>query len=133
LEQPQRVERLRANAAALRDELARQGFDLSGSATQIVPLVIGDDDQAMRVCELALERGVLTQAVRPPAVEAGTSRLRLAVTASHSREELREAARVLGRAAKQAGFRPGAGPPAPAAHEAAGRVFDIEQDVRRAA
>jgi glycine C-acetyltransferase/8-amino-7-oxononanoate synthase len=133
LEQPQRVERLQANAAALRDELARQGFDVLGSATQIVPLVIGGDDQAMRVCELALERGVLTQAVRPPAVPAGTSRLRLAVTASHSREELREAARVLARAAKQAGFRPGVGPPAPAAREAAGRVFDIEQDVRRAA
>ena len=132
-EQPHRVERLQANAAALRDELAREGFDVSGSTTQIVPLVIGDDHQAMRVCELALERGVFAQAVRSPTVPEGTSRLRLAVMAAHSREELREAARALGRAALQAGFRPGAGLPAVAARQASGRVFDIEQDVRRAA
>ena len=37
---------------------------------------------------------------------AGTSRLRLAVMASHTREELRDAARALGRAALHAGFRP---------------------------
>jgi glycine C-acetyltransferase/8-amino-7-oxononanoate synthase len=53
--------------------------------------------------------------------------------ASHSREELREAARTLGRAALEAGFRPGAGVPAVAAPAAAGRVFDFEQDGRRAA
>jgi 7-keto-8-aminopelargonate synthetase-like enzyme len=132
-EQPQRVERLQANAAALRGALAREGFDVAGSATQIVPLVIGDDDQATRVSELALQRGVFAQTVRPPVVPAGTSRLRLAVMAAHSREELREAARVLGRAALNAGFRPGAWPPPVAPCEASGRVFDIEQDVRRAA
>jgi glycine C-acetyltransferase/8-amino-7-oxononanoate synthase len=38
-------------------------------------------------------------------VPAGTSRLRLAVMATHTPDELREAARVLGRAALQAGFR----------------------------
>ena len=42
----------------------------------------------------------------------GTSRLRLALMASHTKAELRDAARVLGRAALHAGFRPGAGVPA---------------------
>jgi hypothetical protein len=60
----------------------------------------------MRVCEAALERGVFAQAIRPPTVPDGTSRLRLAVMATHTKDELREAARVLGRAALQAGFRP---------------------------
>jgi glycine C-acetyltransferase/8-amino-7-oxononanoate synthase len=66
-------------------------------------------------------------------VPEGTSRLRLAVMASHSREELREAARVLGRAALRVGFRPGAGVPALAAREGAGRPFDAETDIPRAA
>ncbi len=114
-EEPRRVDRLVANADALRDELAREGFDVSGSTTQIVPLVIGDAEQAMRICELAIERGVFAQAIRPPTVAEGTSRLRLAVMATHDRDELREAARVLGRAALQAGFRPGAGMPVAAA------------------
>ncbi|HEX8085881.1 MAG TPA: 8-amino-7-oxononanoate synthase [Solirubrobacteraceae bacterium] len=105
-EQPRRVSKLQANAGALRDELAREGFDVSGSTTQIVPLVVGEADVAMAICEAALERGVFAQAIRPPTVPAGTSRLRLAVMASHTKSELREAARVLGRAALQAGFRP---------------------------
>jgi glycine C-acetyltransferase/8-amino-7-oxononanoate synthase len=132
-EQPERVERLRANAAALRDELHREGFDVSGSTTQIVPIVVGDAGLAMRMCELALEGGVFAQAIRPPTVPEGTSRLRLAVMASHSREELREAARVLGRAALRAGFRPGAAGPAVAAREGLGRPFDAETDIPRAA
>ncbi|HEX2087314.1 MAG TPA: 8-amino-7-oxononanoate synthase [Solirubrobacteraceae bacterium] len=105
-EQPRRVGKLQANAGVLRDELAREGFDVSGSTTQIVPLVVGEADVALRICEAALERGVFAQAIRPPTVPPGTSRLRLAVMASHTKGELREAARALGRAALQAGFRP---------------------------
>ena len=55
----------------------------------------------MRICEAALERGVFAQAIRPPTVPEGTSRLRLAVMASHTKAELRDAARALGRAALQ--------------------------------
>jgi 8-amino-7-oxononanoate synthase len=131
--EPQRVDRLRANGAALRAELHRDGFDVSGSTTQIVPIVVGEAARAMQMCELALEAGVFAQAIRPPTVPDGTSRLRLAVMASHSREELREAARVLGRAALQVGFRPGAGVPAVAAREGSARPFDAETDIPRAA
>jgi glycine C-acetyltransferase/8-amino-7-oxononanoate synthase len=119
-EQPEMADRLQANADTIRDELAREGFEVAGSTTQIVPLVVGDAQLAMRVCETAIESGVFAQAIRPPTVPAGTSRLRLALMATHTRDELRAAARTLGRAALQAGFRPGAGLPvaaaAPAGH-----------------
>jgi len=65
-----------------------------------VPLVIGDAGEAMGACERALGRGVFAQAIRPPTVPEGTSRLRLATMASHTKEELRMAARVLGRVAR---------------------------------
>jgi 8-amino-7-oxononanoate synthase len=126
--EPQRVDRLRANADALRDGLRREGFDVSGSTTQIVPIVVGDPQQAMRMCELAIEDGVFAQAIRPPTVPDGTSRLRLAVMASHTRDELREAARTLGRAALRAGFRPAAGVPAVAAREGLAGPFDAAFD-----
>ena len=116
-EQPRRVERLQANASVLRAELAREGFDVAGSSTQIVPIIVGDASTAMRVCEAALERGVFAQAIRPPTVPPGTSRLRLAVMATHTKEELREAARVLGHAALQAGFRPATAMPVAVAQE----------------
>jgi glycine C-acetyltransferase/8-amino-7-oxononanoate synthase len=132
-EQPQRVDKLQANGDALRDELAREGFEVAGSTTQIVPLVIGDAKQAMRICELAIERGVFAQAIRPPTVPEGTSRLRLAVMASHTKAELREAAHVLGRAALQAGWRPGEGIPVAAAREAAAERTDAPFDIERQA
>ena len=119
VEQPHRVDKLQANAGVMRDELAREGFEVAGSTTQIVPLVVGDASLAMRICELAIERGVFAQAIRPPTVPDGTSRLRLALMASHTKAELREAAQVLGRAALKAGFRPGTGVPVAAARDAA--------------
>jgi glycine C-acetyltransferase/8-amino-7-oxononanoate synthase len=61
----------------------------------IVPLIVGDADAAMKACERALERGVFAQAIRPPTVPDGTSRLRLAVMASHTKSELRDAGRAL--------------------------------------
>ncbi len=141
-EQPRRAEKLQANADMLRDELAREGFEVAGSTTQIVPLIVGDAPTAMRMCEAGIERGVFAQAIRPPTVPDGTSRLRLAVMASHTRAELREAAQALGRAALQAGFRPGAGVPIAAAQDAgharapatAPALFDGQAgDVARAA
>ena len=45
-EQPRRVEKLLANAEALRDELAREGFEVAGSSTHIVPLLVGDAETA---------------------------------------------------------------------------------------
>ena len=130
-EQPQRLEQLQANADVFRAELAREGFETAGSTTQIVSIVVGDAALALRVCEAALERGVLAEPVRPPTVAPGTSRVRVAVMASHTRDELRDAARVLGRAALQAGFRPGVGVPVAAATTVrdAPRPFDGEAPV----
>lgn len=107
-ESPKRVQRLAANARVLRTELETEGFDVRGLATHILPLVIGDAELTMRICERALAGGVFAQPVRPPTVPPLTSRLRLAVMATHREEELRAAARLLARAARAAGFEPGA-------------------------
>ncbi|PZS11359.1 MAG: 8-amino-7-oxononanoate synthase [Solirubrobacterales bacterium] len=103
-ERPERVHKLAANAAVLRTELEREGFDLRGARTQIVPLVIGEPGLATAICEAARRRGVFAQAIRPPTVPPMTSRLRLAVMASHREQELRTAARMLGTAARACGL-----------------------------
>jgi len=105
-EEPRRIQKLATNATALRTELEREGFDLQGSRTQIMPVVVGDAELAMRICEAALSRGVFAQAIRPPTVPAGTSRLRLAVMASHRADELAGAARTIAQVARAAGFEP---------------------------
>ncbi len=132
---PELVSRLRANSAALRGALVEEGFDVSASRTQIMPLVLGDPEATVEACELALERGVFAQAIRPPTVPPMTSRLRLAVMASHRAGELRAAARVLGDAVRAAGLDtnvlpmadPGDQPEVrPAVPHARPGVFDVE-------
>jgi glycine C-acetyltransferase/8-amino-7-oxononanoate synthase len=133
-QRPRLVDRLRANASALRAELDLEGFDMSDSPTQILSIVVGEPRRAVRICEAALARGVFAQTVRPPAVAPGWSRLRLAVMASHRPEELRVAARIMGQVARAAGFEPArdAGPPMDTAEldepqlEPSRGVFDFE-------
>jgi glycine C-acetyltransferase/8-amino-7-oxononanoate synthase len=111
--EPQRVDRLQANAAVLRTGLAAEGLAPGGSETQIVPLEVGDAGRTMELCELILERGVFTQGIRPPTVPEGSSRLRFTVMATHTPEELGDAAKVVGEAAREIGL--GAAKPATAA------------------
>jgi 8-amino-7-oxononanoate synthase len=94
-EQPRRVEKLQRNAGILREALTEAGCTVPEGHTPIVPLIVGDADTAVAVSDRALERGIFTPAIRPPTVPAGTSRMRLAVMASHTKSELREAAAVL--------------------------------------
>jgi 8-amino-7-oxononanoate synthase len=103
-EHPDRVERLRANAASLRDGLRSEGLEPIGADTQIVPLVIGEADDAMALCERVLGEGIFAQAIRPPTVPPGTCRLRLTTMATHRTADLRRAARLIGAAARDLGL-----------------------------
>jgi glycine C-acetyltransferase/8-amino-7-oxononanoate synthase len=104
--EPERVERLQANAAALREGLAAEGFAAASHPTQIVPVLVGEAEPTMELCERLLERGVFAQGIRPPTVPEGSSRLRLTVMSTHDAEELREAARSTGAAARELGLAP---------------------------
>jgi glycine C-acetyltransferase/8-amino-7-oxononanoate synthase len=112
-ERPHRIDRLRLAARSLSRALADEGFAVDESEMHIIPLVIGDERVASALSQAAVERGIFVQAIRPPSVPAGTTRLRLTVMASHTGAELRAAARVLGRLAREQGLDPAlVGPPA---------------------
>lgn len=102
--EPDRPARLLVNAAGLREALAAEGLDGGGSATQIVPLTVGEPEAAMELCERLLARGVFAQGIRPPTVPPGSSRLRFSVMATHEPAELRRAAKLTGAAARELGL-----------------------------
>jgi 8-amino-7-oxononanoate synthase len=97
-ERPELPRQLLENAAVLRGALRAEGFELPDSDTQLMPLVIGDPERALVACERALAEGVYAQAMLPPTVPPGSSRLRLAVMATQTPAQLTSAARVLARA-----------------------------------
>src|SRR4051812_16510442 len=76
LDQPRRVDKLQRNSVELQDALADEGVIAERSRTHIVPLVVGDAAGAVAASERALEGGVFAQAIRPPTVPEGSSRLR---------------------------------------------------------
>jgi glycine C-acetyltransferase/8-amino-7-oxononanoate synthase len=102
-EQPGRVDKLQAAGDHLRDQLVRAGIPAPVSRTQIIPLVVGDATLAMDLCERVLTRGVFAQAIRPPTVAPGSSRLRLAVMSSHTPSELARAAEAIALSARELG------------------------------
>jgi 8-amino-7-oxononanoate synthase len=79
--------RLRANVDALRP----------GHPSPIVPVVCGEEARALAAARALLEQGLLVPAIRPPTVAPDTSRLRVALSAAHSLDQVRTLAAVLER------------------------------------
>ena len=80
--------RLAAHGAHLRARLASAGIDTAESSTQIVPAIIGTAEDALALAEALTADGMLAAAIRPPTVPPGTSRLRLALRATHSDNDI---------------------------------------------
>jgi len=58
------------------------------SATPIQPVLLGDEARALAVAARLRERGLYVRAIRPPTVPAGTSRLRICISAAHTRADI---------------------------------------------
>lgn len=80
--------KLRLNIKFFTSHLKKQGFMLGDSSSQIVPVMIGDEKKAVVFSQELLRRGVFAQAVRYPTVKKGSARLRVSLTAMHSRAHL---------------------------------------------
>ncbi len=83
---------LRANVDAFAAGLrARQKLSAAAGSSPIFPLLVGDEHRALAATERLLTRGIYAQAIRPPTVPPGTSRLRFSVMATHSRSDIEAA------------------------------------------
>ena len=92
--EPERREALRNNSEFLRTGLKSLGYVLGESRSQILPVMIGDAAGCMKLAEDLLQRGVFAQGIRPPTVPPGTSRLRVTLMATHTREQIAQALTV---------------------------------------
>lgn len=87
-DESERRERMHSRARELRMALQARGFAASQGITPIIPVRIGDAGAALALSAHLDQMGVFAPAIRPPSVPEGTSRIRLTVTADHTREDV---------------------------------------------
>lgn len=99
--EPQTRQALQDNISFFRKGLQDLGFNILASTTQIIPVLVGDTQTAMRLAGDLMDEGLFIQAIRPPTVAEGSARLRITLMATHTKDDLTRALEILGRAGKR--------------------------------
>jgi len=99
-----RREHLLELAMSLRDDLGSIGYVTPFGDSQIVPVIIGDNELAVLLSRELFRRGVFVQAIRPPSVPHGTARLRVTPMATHSENDIERAIDIFGDAGDALGI-----------------------------
>ena len=97
-------------ARRFRNLLEDNGLNVLPFESQIVPIVLGDNEKAVRFSGILIAKGLLVKAIRPPTVPVGTARIRLSLTLSMSEAALSKAAGIIAEAAKEVGMAGGSDP-----------------------
>lgn len=72
----------------LRTSLEKAGFDTANSRTPVIPVIIGDSGEVIKLSSKLFEKGILALPVRPPTVPKNTARIRISVNAAHTYEDI---------------------------------------------
>ncbi|MBF0384800.1 MAG: 8-amino-7-oxononanoate synthase [Candidatus Omnitrophica bacterium] len=64
------------------------GFNTLDSASQIMPIIVGDEEKAVKFSKMLIEEGIFVAPIRHPSVPLRSSRLRVSITAAHNKEDI---------------------------------------------
>ena len=92
------------NMNYFRTEMSKAGFELRGAGHPIVPVMFGDAVKAVKAAELLLEKGIYVTAFSYPVVPQGEARIRVQLSAAHTREELEQAVQAFIATKKELGI-----------------------------
>ncbi len=82
------VEKLWENTRYFKSEMKRLGFDIGQSQTPITPIMLGEAPLAQEFSRRLFEEGVFAMAIGYPTVPKGKARIRVMISAAHSRQDL---------------------------------------------
>jgi glycine C-acetyltransferase len=97
-------ESLQWNILYFSSAMKRLGFKLGNSVSQIIPIIVGKERQALELSNELLNEGVFAQAIRYPTVKKGHARLRVSLNAIHQKEHLDSAVTAFERAGNKIGI-----------------------------
>jgi 8-amino-7-oxononanoate synthase len=86
--EPERIESLWRNTRRMQRGLQELGYDIGGSVTPVVPVVIGELDRMLVFWKELFDAGIFTNPVTPPAVPANSCRLRISLMATHTDQHI---------------------------------------------
>jgi glycine C-acetyltransferase len=96
--------RLEWNILYFSSAMRRLGFEIGNSSSQIIPVIVGKEVQALELSNELLKEGVYVQAIRYPTVKKGHARLRISLSAMHRQKHLDSATAAFERAGKKTGI-----------------------------
>lgn len=91
---------LQKKSTKLRKIMNESGIDTMNSKSQIIPIVIGDNQKTLNIAERLSKEGIIVGAIRPPTVPEGSARLRVSISLAHTEEDLIFAAEKIIKAVK---------------------------------
>jgi 8-amino-7-oxononanoate synthase len=91
-------------AARFRKRLQAAGLDTLDSETQIIPVMVGDNQQSLICADRLRQAGIMAVAIRPPTVPPGGARLRFSLSAAHAEADLAEAVSIISEVGKELGL-----------------------------
>lgn len=103
-EEKWRIKKLWENINHYTSELKKMGFDIMKTESAVVPILIKDDELALKFTKILWDEGILIFPILTPAIPPGTSRLRSCIMASHSSEDIDKALKALYKAGKKLGI-----------------------------
>jgi glycine C-acetyltransferase len=89
--EPERVARLHENVAKMRSGLKNLGYEVLDSPTAILPIIVGDTAEAIRLSNELLQKGIFVIGFGFPVVPEGAARLRIQMSAAHTDEHIERA------------------------------------------
>ena len=101
---PARVRQLKENADYFRGAITDAGFKPLPGETPIVPIVVGETADAIRMSDLMLDEGVFVTGFGFPVVPQGQARVRCQISAAHTRDDIDFAVRAFVRVGKKIGI-----------------------------
>jgi glycine C-acetyltransferase len=102
--QPQLVDHLARNTEWFREEIVRAGFDVVPGEHPIVAIMVGDEGRALELAAEIRANGVMVVAFTFPVVPVGQARIRVQISAAHTRDDLERAVEAFALAGSKVGL-----------------------------
>lgn len=102
--EPERIVNLQKNIKQFRDGLNSMGYDTMGSTTSIVPILIGEEEDTLKLCQMVNDEGIFICPILFPAIPKDTNRLRAHVLTTHTSQDIDKALDIFKKAGEKLGL-----------------------------